>query len=144
MKNVRRILALATGVVILLLLGQGHIAVAQGPNLITNGSFEVGTCAGPGQFQRVFAPDSTAIAGWEVFSAEVDWMCDNTYWQSFNGTRDIDLDGLSQGGMRQSFPTQVGATYLVTFYMAGNNFDGPALKTMQVSVAGVTQNLILS
>lgn len=130
-------LMLTSSVVLLL---PGSIAAAQGSILIANDSFEVGTCQIP--FQLVVAPDATSIPGWDVFLGDVHWTCNNDYWESFDGIRDIDLDGAPghAGGIQQTFPTQVGATYEVTFYMAANNHAGPAVKTMQVSVASVTQD----
>lgn len=120
----------------------GGLAASAAPkaNLIQNGSFEDGVCTG--DFHLVNAGDSSTIPGWEVFAGDVHWVCNNAFWQSSDGSRDLDLDGSvgSNGAVRQTFSTQIGSTYRVTFRMAANNYNPPAVKTMDVSVAGLTHD----
>jgi len=104
-----------------------NIANAQ----IQNGSFETGTLAGP--YATLTAPDSTTINNWTVSSASIDYI--GTYWTAADGSRSIDLSGAvgDAGAVQQTFTTIPGATYYITFSLAGNP-DGPqGIKTVQVS-----------
>jgi choice-of-anchor C domain-containing protein len=110
----------------------GILAVALGAataqaNLITNGSFEEGTP--PGQYLTVNA-GGTAITGWTVGSGGVDYI--GSYWQAADGSRSVDLSGNAPGFVSQSFATTAGATYTVSFYLAGNP-DNSADKTIRVT-----------
>jgi choice-of-anchor C domain-containing protein len=107
-------------------------AIAQDPNLITNGGFEIG----PGTSSNItlYSP-STALTGWTVFTGSVDQVHE---WTVDEGQYAVDLDGLSAGGLRQIINTQVGATYVLSFLMAGN-VDG-TIKRMQVT-AGAQQQV---
>jgi choice-of-anchor C domain-containing protein len=100
---------------------------------IQNGSFESGT--NPGSYLTVTSPNNTTITGWNVVSADIDYI--GSYWQAANGTRSIDLSGSvgSAGAIQQTFTTTAGATYYITFSLAGNP-DGPqGIKTVQVSAS---------
>jgi choice-of-anchor C domain-containing protein len=102
-------------------------------DMITNGSFEEGT--DPGSFTTL-GGGSTAITGWTVVGADkaIDYI--GTYWQAADGVRSLDLNGDFQtGGVEQTFATQSGQKYLVTFDLAGNPDSGPALKEMDVIMA---------
>jgi choice-of-anchor C domain-containing protein len=110
------------------------------PNLLVNGSFEEGPepdAAGPG-----FTPyeaGSTAIPGWTVTRGSVDYI--GPYWQHADGRRSIDLNGNEPGAIAQTFRTRMGATYRVTFSLAGNNCgDSGGLKTLVVRAAGREQD----
>ncbi|MCI0586924.1 MAG: choice-of-anchor C family protein [Planctomycetes bacterium] len=77
---------------------------------------------------------STLVAGWTVVLDTVDYV--GPYWAAYEGGRSIDLNGITPGGVEQSVATSPGATYLVTFFLAGDPTCGPAVKTVQVSAAG--------
>ena len=106
-------------------------------SLITNGSFETGTNPPTVSFTTL-GNGSTAIDGW-IVNGTVDWIFD--YWVPSDGSRSIDLNGRSLGGLSTSttFATVIGNTYELTFDMAGNP-DRPALTTMDVTVGGITQS----
>jgi choice-of-anchor C domain-containing protein len=115
----------------------GILAVALGAvtaqaNLISNGSFELGV--DPGSFTTVFGGQNN-ITDWAVGPSttdSVDYI--GNYWQAAQGTsRSVDLSGNTPGMVSQSFATTQGATYTVSFYMAGNPDGGPADKTMRVT-----------
>lgn len=108
-------------------------------NLITNGSFEDATINPGTGFLPVF-PGETSITGWDVVGEDVHYM--GTFWESSDGIRNIDLDGLinSSGGVSQTFSTVVGIQYDVTFDMAGNFFNAPTVKPMRVSADGQSQD----
>ena len=101
--------------------------------LFSNGSFETGPAA-----DIVLDAGSNAISGWTVTGADIDYT---SYWQAFAGTKSIDLNGFNAGGIKQTFPTTAGATYVVTFALSGNPGDivqypngnaSPSKKTLTV------------
>jgi choice-of-anchor C domain-containing protein len=104
-------------------------------NLILNGSFEVGP--DPGAMITLLG-GSTAITGWEVTRGGIDY--EGTFWVASDGDRSLDLDNSPGfGGIMQTFATNVGQEYLVTFDMAGNPYRGyndPFIKYMRVEAAG--------
>ena len=100
----------------------------------TNGDFEMGT--DPGAFTMLNSGDNTTIPDWMVVSGTVDYI--GTYWASPDGVRSIDLSGNGVGSISQTFDTVVGATYEVTFDMAGNPAGEPGTKTMDVVATGGT------
>ena len=119
---------------VLLLASSSHAS------LIANGSFEasLGSCPDPsgGGYAVYSSPSAQCISGWNVISANVHYI--GAYWQAADGVLSIDLDGLggASGGIEQTFASDVGATYLVTFSMAGNPDNIPVVKPMRVAAAG--------
>jgi choice-of-anchor C domain-containing protein len=106
-----------------------------GVNILTNGSFELGTYPG-GVFAELGA-GATNITGWSIGGGGVDWI--GSYWQPADGARSLDLNRLSAGSVSQTFSTVVGQQYEVSFYLSGNPDGGPALKTIEVAVNGNLQ-----
>ena len=121
---------IGTSLPLLLLTGNGAIAA----NLIQNGSFEMGT--DPGSFLNISA-GSTDINNW-VVTADVDYI--GTAWQASDGQRSIDLNGTGQGEIAQTFNTNIGQTYTVTFDLAGNSNGSPNFKEMRIQAAGQSAN----
>ncbi len=123
-------------------------SAAQTPeSLIVNGDFEDGPAVSA--FLNVAGGEST-IEGWIVTGEGIDLVGDGYYLPS-NGKHSLDLDGSArsattppyvQGGIAQTFPTQPGQRYLVTFDMAGNPARPPAQKPMRVSAAGQTMEFV--
>ncbi|TRU91680.1 MAG: choice-of-anchor C family protein [Microcystis novacekii Mn_MB_F_20050700_S1] len=112
------------------------VTPVQATNLIQNGSFETAT-VNPGPFLQLNA-GSTVITGWTVSQGSIDYI--GTYWQASDGGRSLDMQGIGSGKIEQTFNTTIGATYRVTFDLAGNTFGGSAInaiKQMRVS-AGVS------
>lgn len=109
--------------------------VAQATNLITNGSFEQ-TLPGwdaSAPFNTISAP-SSSIPGWKVELGSVDWI--NHYWQAQDGTKSLDLAGFQQQGLvSTTFNTEIGKTYRVQFYLAGNPDRGYAKTLVTVGNA---------
>ncbi len=101
-------------------------------SLIENGSFELASVT-TGAFLQLLAGD-TSITHWTVLAANIDYI--GTFFVASNGTRSIDLDGNSAGGIQQTFRTVPGERYTVTFDLAGNPLAAPAIKTARVSAAG--------
>src|SRR5947209_17274027 len=92
---------------------------------IVNGSFEIGT--DPGTSANLTAPDSTTIQGWSVISGTIDYI--GSRWTAGDGTRCLDLSGVSAGAIRQTVTGFVpGQAYELSFLMAGNPESGPTIK----------------
>jgi choice-of-anchor C domain-containing protein len=103
-----------------------------------NGSFEIGTDPGS-SFLTLANGDSTDITGWTVIRGNIDYI--GGYWQPAQGSRSLDLIGDQfVGGVQQTFDTIPGATYSVSFEMAGNPAGGPTIRPLAVTVAGNTNN----
>ncbi len=105
---------------------------------ILNGSFEQGT--DPGAFQPLPA-GSGNITSWEIIGLSVDYI--GTVWQASDGTRSLDLEGIEAnagGGVQQSFATDIGQMYEVTFDIAGNPVGAAAIKVLNVSAGDNNQN----
>jgi choice-of-anchor C domain-containing protein len=63
------------------------------------------------------------------------------FWQSADGDQSLDLDGADTGAISQTFATNLLTTYRVSYSLAGNPDDIPAVKTGKVVVNGhVAQN----
>jgi choice-of-anchor C domain-containing protein len=105
---------------------------------IANGSFESGL-ASVGNFTTLTAVDSTSITGWTVATGTVDYI--GTYWVASDGSRSLDLDGLSAGTITQTLTgLTVGQQYQIFFDIAGNPDSGPLTKTLDVKASLDTQS----
>jgi choice-of-anchor C domain-containing protein len=113
-------------------------AGAQGASF-TNGSFEQGAFD-PGAYTTLYAVD-TSLVGWAAYKGSIDWV--GSYWTPADGNRSLDLNGASPGGIAQSFTTVAGQAYKVTFNLAGNPDNGPAVKTLYLGTKNVYTNSIL-
>jgi choice-of-anchor C domain-containing protein len=104
---------------------------------IVNGSFEL-----PGAVNAGFdtlPTGSTAITGWTVGSGSIDWI--KGYWQPSEGRHSLDMSGGAAGSIFQSLTgLSVGATYSVTFDIAGNPDGGPSMKWLRVSAGAESED----
>ena len=108
-------------------------------NLLTNGSFEAGPVIAELSGFVDLPVGSTAIAGWTVTRDEIDYI-GTSFWQHADGIRSLDLNGTSGvGGIAQSFTTDPGVAYLVTFDLAGSPGGAP-VKGMAVTAVGQSQD----
>jgi len=105
----KRVLTLATGLV-LLLLCVGTVSA----NLVSNGGFE-----NPSYDMMIKTLTGSELPGWTIDKGDIQ-VIKNTYWESPEGTQSIDLSGTTMGNIRQTINTEPGATYTLTFRMAGN------------------------
>lgn len=112
------------------------LPVAASAAPFVNGGFEDGPAIGALGFTTVAGGDSTSIPGWTVFGDSVDVI--GGYWTPAGGARSIDLNGGNTGGIRQTFDTVAGQSYLVTFALAGNPEGGPTVKTVLTTATGGT------
>jgi choice-of-anchor C domain-containing protein len=121
----KKLISILGGLVLTLAL----VTTVSAANLLTNGGFEAGTVS---NYLQVNAFNNTSIQGWAVNMGSVDLI--GTYWVSSEGNHSIDLSGANAGSMSQTFPTTSGATYKVSFVMAGNPDGGNVVKNMDVDV----------
>jgi choice-of-anchor C domain-containing protein len=100
---------------------------------IINGSFEQGVA--PGSFTNLNA-GSPNITGWSIDAGSVDYI--GSYWQAADGSRSIDLNGLTAGTISQTITgLTIGQAYNVSFELAGNPDGNPTVKTLDAIVASV-------
>lgn len=117
----------------LALLAAGTAARAD----VINGSFE-NACVDPGSGFVTVGAGSTCVTGWTIEYGSIDYM--GTYWQSADGIRDLDMDGINHAKVSQDLATIPGTAYTVTFDMAGNPDNGAfPTKTLVVSADGQSQ-----
>jgi choice-of-anchor C domain-containing protein len=107
-------------------------------NVIVNGGFE------DPQIDTFFVNFGSGLPDWNVFVNNVDIVLQGKIGASaaFEGKQYLDLVGYgSTGGIEQSFATQIGKTYSLTFAYANNAFGGPTNDTAEVDVFGASQLL---
>jgi choice-of-anchor C domain-containing protein len=141
-KKMRRLIVSLSVVFVLVIA----IHQVRATSLIVNGSFESGP-AGYYLPGYITLPDGDAsITGWVVKTpspgGNIDYV--STYWQSSDGQHSLDLNGTETqgpGGIAQTFSTEPGQFYTVTFDIASNPTiqDFFPVKIMEVSAAGQSQ-----
>jgi len=108
-----------------------------------NGSFEIGGSVPCNTFN--VAMGSTTITGWTISVGNIDWLGSppSCGWQPSQGAASLDLVGSGAGGVggiQQTFDTVPGATYQLSFDLAGNYGALPVIKPLAVTINGVTSN----
>ncbi|MFI9360873.1 choice-of-anchor C family protein [Kitasatospora sp. NPDC053057] len=106
----------------------GHRAFSR----FDDGSFE-SPKAPAGGFTE-FAAGQT-IGPWQVTNGSVD-LIGAGMWQAAEGDQSLDLNGNAPGTIAQTFTTVPGATYSVTYALAGNPDGGPAVRTGRALIDG--------
>jgi len=118
--------------------------LARSQDLIVNGSFEE-TSAPLGSYQDLPA-GSKVITGWTVILNHIDLV--NSLWAASTGRHSLDLEGSAcntsstdacLGGIAQTFATNPGQNYDVSFDLSGNPYGQPPVKALKVSAAGQSQ-----
>jgi choice-of-anchor C domain-containing protein len=113
-----------------------------------NGGFETGpnspvnfcgVCGAP-YIGTFFAPFA-GIPGWTVTAGSIDiiFLTGSAGWSPSEGSRAIDLDGLSGGTLVQTFDTIPGLSYEVSFDLAANFYTGDLVKSVLVTAPGFSQ-----
>ncbi|MEU7094979.1 choice-of-anchor C family protein [Kitasatospora aureofaciens] len=106
----------------------GHRAFSR----FDDGSFE-SPKAPAGNFTEFAAGQN--IGPWRVTSGSVD-LIGAGMWQAAEGDQALDLNGNAAGTIAQTFTTVPGATYSVTYALAGNPDGGVALRTGRALIDG--------
>ncbi|MFJ2861936.1 choice-of-anchor C family protein [Kitasatospora sp. NPDC087314] len=118
----------ATAVAVPAQAAGGHRALSR----FDDGSFESPKVPA-NSFTELTAGQS--IGPWRVTSGSVD-LIGAGFWQAAEGDQSVDLNGSNTGAVAQTFTTVPGATYSVTYALAGNPAAAPAVKTGRVLVDG--------
>jgi choice-of-anchor C domain-containing protein len=128
----RRLAALAAA------LALATLPPAAGAQIVQNGGFEddPGDCTG--SFSTL-GTGSTLLSPWAITGGAVDWIC--TAWQDDEGIRSLDLNATVAGTISQTVVLTPGATYQLSFAMAGNTAGGPTIKTIEALVGTVLTEL---
>ena len=109
-----------------------------------NGGFETGPsapvnfCCGGAPYIGTFFAPYTGIPGWTVTAGSID-ILGLPGWAPSEGSRSIDLDGLSAATLVQTFDTIPGSTYDVLFDLAANFYAGQPIKHVLVTAPGFSQ-----
>jgi Protein of unknown function (DUF642) len=104
----------------------------KGSGILADGDFHRAPDPGGGYF--TFNKGQKLAPDWKVTQLDVN-LSGTTFW-NFDHLCSVDLDGESAvGGIEhRPFPTQNGAAYTLTFLLSGNDYCGPTIKKMKVSV----------
>jgi choice-of-anchor C domain-containing protein len=123
---------LSAAAVVSLCLASGF-SQASASTIVTDGNFNDPT--GGSGFTTYFSGQS--FNAWNVTGGGVDLI--GGYWQApTSGAGSVDLDGNAPGAISQSITAPAG-NYVLRFFLSGNPDGSPAMKTVDVSIAGVTQ-----
>lgn len=120
-------------------------------DLITNGSFEMGTFVNDGNGTMTFNPGSTTIVGWTAVGRQLSWIESPNPWglSAQNGNFFLDLTaynlGAPFGGVSQSIATTPGEQYDLSFFIGSytQRWGGPPVS-VSASAAGTTQTFTVS
>lgn len=111
------------------------LSVAGSANAATliNGSFESGP--NPGSSFVTLGTGDSSITGWTVSAGSIDYI--GGYWPAQDGSRSIDLAGLSLGTLSQTIAdTVAGQAYTILFYASKNPDGGDPNRTGTISFGG--------
>ena len=118
-------------------------------NLLTNGSFELGTHTNDGNNTETFHTGATDMTGWTTVGADlrVSWIEDPNPFRltAQDGQLFLDLTGYvaggtSFGGVTQTIATTPGQAYALSFYLGSDTADwgGPPVS-IRASAGGTSQ-----
>lgn len=115
-------------------------------NLLTNGSFELGTLVNDGNATETFSAGPTAITGWTAVGRQVSWIeAGNPFGLSAeDGSRFLDLTAYNPGppfgGVTQTITTTVGDHYELSFFLGSYTsvWGGPPVSIL-ASAGGTSQ-----
>ncbi len=107
-------------------------------NLLTNGSFELGTLVNDGNATQTFSAGPTAITGWTAVGRQVSWIeAGNPFGiTAQDGSRFLDLTayntGAPFGGGTQTIATTIGDQYNLTFFLGSftSRWGGPPISIL--------------
>jgi Protein of unknown function (DUF642) len=132
--------------VALMLVGAAATAHAS-TNLLTNGSFELGTFTDQGQDTETFTAGSTVMSGWTTTGNFVSWIGPTNPFglSAQDGSYFLDLTGYHAGapfgGVTQTIATTPGKQYELSFYLGSYTavWGGPPVSI--TAAAGGTTGL---
>lgn len=103
-------------------------------NIVANSGFEAPLVSSG--FAR-FGVGAIVGEGWVVGSGTVD-LTHRSLWLPHSGAQSLDLDGASTGSVYQDLHTVPNQVYELGFWMAGNAYNVPITKRMEVFWNGVS------
>lgn len=106
------------------------------PNLLQNGSFEnLGGVSLQGWGGYTFgAGYSETLPGWTIGAGSVDVTTTGSTWgPAYDGLNSVDLNGWDAGTLSQSFTTEIGKTYQISFAFSRNVAGAPDPATALVT-----------
>ncbi len=98
----------------------------------SNGSFE--TPLTPPNNWTVFSAGQE-MGLWRVTDGSVG-LTDDGVWQAAEGNQSLELNGTTTGSIAQTFTTEPGTKYSVTYSLAGNPNSTPMVKTGSINIDG--------
>ncbi len=112
---------------------------------VIKGGFEAGTPSdGAGTHWTRLVPGDTSMAGWTVGSGNVDWFSAQAA-QPCAGSRSLELNGNTNGSIRQAIATGTSTTLLfesrTTRDDGGLNAFGPVIDNVVVTADGATRTM---
>jgi hypothetical protein len=122
------------------------IALNANANLLTNGSFELGSFVNQGNQTMSLAAGATTMTGWTAVGRSLAWINTGNPWSlsAQDGNFFLDLTdynaGAPFGGVTQSIPTVLGQQYTLSFELGSYTqlWGGPPTSVL-VSAAGASQ-----
>jgi hypothetical protein len=125
--------------------------VTANADLITNGSFEVGTFVNDGNATMTFNAGSTTMTGWSAVGRQLSWITTPNPWglSAQDGIFFLDLTayntGAPFGGVTQTITTTVGEQYMLSFYLGSytQRWGGPPVSIL-ASAGGTSQTFTVS
>ena len=118
------------GIVLVLLLA--CVGAVSAVNLVQNPGFENPEAAVP-----FTANMATGLTDWTIESGNIDLI--GTLWTPYELEQSIDLSGCERAIIKQSIVTVPDKEYKLSFALAGNTYDAPATKTVEVFWDGASQ-----
>ena len=120
-------------------------------NLLTNGSFELGTLVNDGNATMTFSAGPTNITGWTAVGRQVSWIETGNPFALLaqDGSRFLDLTayitGAPFGGVTQSIATTPGQNYDLSFYIGSYTarWGGPPVSVL-ASAGGSSQTFTVA
>ena len=102
-------------------------------NQILNGGFESPIV--PASGITTLTAGSTDLAPWTITAGSID-VVNNTFWDPFEGSQSLDLDGNDAGTIQQVINTTAGLLYQLRFAYGNNPFAPNGTASAAVSVLG--------
>ncbi len=127
------------------------LAARADANLLTNGSFELGSFVNQGNATMILNVGSTAITGWTVATDQLAWIDTGNPWglSAQDGDRFLDFTayptGAPFGGITQNIATIAGQQYELSFYLGSytQRWGGPPVSIL-ASADGTSQTFTVS
>ncbi len=123
--------AIVIGLVLVVLLASIGTVSA---NLVGNPGFE--TPGISGDWNTYYAGNGILVP-WNIDAQSIDLIRDG--WDPASEDQSLDLSGNNRAIISQDISTQPGKFYQLSFAMAGNTYDAPNTKTVEVFWDGISQ-----